>query len=378
MPDYGTLRLIWWALLGVLLMGFAALDGFDLGVAMLYRFIARNDDERRAVLEGVEPVWEGNQVWFVLGGGAAFAAFPLLYAASFSGLYLAMFLVLLTFIIRPVGFAYRNKLAQPRWRNAWDWVLMIGATAAGLLFGVAFGNLFLGLPFKYDDFMRPIFVDDFFGLLKPFALLVGVVSVSMLAMHGATYAAGKTEEPMSGRARRLARIAAVVYLVAFALAGVWLAYGIDGLAVTSAIDPGGPSNPLLKTVAATSGGWLLNYQRMPVLWLVPALAGAGALLTMLLLARRHDRSAFLTSALTQKTTVLTAGIGLFPFLLPSSLAPAHSLTLWDASSSRLTLAIMLGAAVVLLPLILAYTAFVYRVMRGRISLAHVKSESGPY
>src|SRR5712671_7806168 len=151
MLDYETLRLIWWSLLGVLLVAFAVMDGFDLGVAMLYRFLSRNDDERRVLLETIEPVWEGNQVWLVLGGGAIFAAWPILYATSFSGFYTAMLLVLLALILRPVSFAFRGKLSSPVWRNTWDWTLFISGLVPSLVFGVAFGNYLLGVPFQFDE-----------------------------------------------------------------------------------------------------------------------------------------------------------------------------------------------------------------------------------
>src|SRR6516165_527735 len=167
--DYETLRLIWWLFLGVLLIGFAIMDGYDLGVGMLLPLVARSDTERRVAINAIAPFWEGNQVWFILGGGAVFAAWPPVYAASFSGFYLAMFLVLGTLILRPVGFDFRNKLAEPRWRNAWDWALTVGGAVPALLFGVAFGNLFLGLPFHYDELQRPVFTGSFFSLLHPFA-----------------------------------------------------------------------------------------------------------------------------------------------------------------------------------------------------------------
>ncbi|WP_029922539.1 cytochrome d ubiquinol oxidase subunit II [Nevskia soli] len=378
MFDYEVLRLIWWLLLCVLLIGFAVMDGFDLGLAALYRFIARDDAERRALLEAIEPVWDGNQVWFILGGGAVFAAWPLLYAASFSGLYLAMLLVLLTFIVRPVGFNYRNKLTHLRWRYGWDWALSLGGTVAALLFGVAIGNLFLGLPFSFDDLQRPVFTLNFFALLKPFALLSGVVSLGMLAMHGAAYAALKSEEPLAQRARAIGQAAALVYVLAFVGAGIWLAYGIPGLHIDSGADPNGPSNPLLKTVSVLPGAWLGNYVRTPVLWVAPIAAIAGALLTALLLRLRSDRLAIVTSAVTQAGTILTAGLALFPFLLPSSTNPSHSLTAWDASSSRLTLSIMLVATLIFMPIILAYTAWVFRVLRGRVRLAEVRLHDGFY
>src|SRR2546430_9199132 len=181
------------------------MDGFDLGIGATFRFLGRTDEERRALLESIEPVWEGNQVWFIVARGGAFAAWPLLYAAAFSGLYLAMFVLLLALILRPVGFMFRNKIPDPRWRNAWDWALLIGGAVPALLFGVAFGNLVLGLPLHFAELQRPIYTGGFFGLLHPFCLLAGVVSLSMLIMHGSVYATLKVGDPMSGRAAEIGR-----------------------------------------------------------------------------------------------------------------------------------------------------------------------------
>ena len=378
MPDYATLRLIWWGILGLLLIGFAVMDGFDLGVGATFRFVGRNDEERRALLESIEPVWEGNQVWFVLGGGATFAAWPLLYAASFSGLYLAMFLILVALILRPVGFTYRDKIDEPRWRNAWDWALTIGGAVPALLFGVAFGNLFLGLPFHFDALLRPIYTGGFFGLLQPFALLAGVVSVAMLVMHGSAYAALRVGEPMSGRAAVVGRWAAAAFVILLLVAGAWVASGVDGQRIVSAVDTQGPSNPLAKHVAVAPGAWLDNFRAHPVLWLAPALAVAGGLLNWALLRARRAGLAFLASAMAVAATVLTGGIALFPFLMPSSTDPDQGLTVWDASSSAGSLGVMLIAIAVLMPIVLAYTAWVYRVMRGRITLESVRRHSGIY
>ncbi|HEV7489919.1 MAG TPA: cytochrome d ubiquinol oxidase subunit II, partial [Rhodanobacteraceae bacterium] len=228
MPDYETLRITWWLLLGVLLIGFAVMDGFDLGVAALVRVLGRDDDERRALLETVEPVWEGNQVWIILGGGAIFAAWPLLYAASFSGFYFAILLVLLGFILRPVGFGFRNKIPDPRWRAGWDWALTVSGVVPSLIFGVAFGNLFLGVPFRYDDTLRMTYEGGLIGLLRPFPLLVGVVSLTMLLMHGAAYASMKADEIIAERAVRFLGWLAPTFAATYALAGVWLALGIPG------------------------------------------------------------------------------------------------------------------------------------------------------
>jgi cytochrome bd ubiquinol oxidase subunit II len=376
MPDYATLRVIWWLLLGALLIGFAIMDGFDLGLGTSFRFLGRTDDERRALLESIEPVWDGNQVWLILGGGAVFAAWPLLYAASFSGLYLAMLVLLVSLIMRPVGFSYRNKISDPRWRNGWDWALLVGGAVPALLFGVAFGNLFLGLPFHFDEWQRIIFTGGFFGLLRPFALLVGVVSLTMIVMHGSVYAALKVDEPMSLRATSLARTAALIYIVAFVAAGVWVA-ALPGQEVVSA-DTLGPSNPLNKEVAVAPGAWLVNYRTHALLWLAPVAALLGATATWGLLGARRPGMAFITSAVTLAGTILTAGFALFPFLMPSSTHPSQGLTVWDASSSQRTLLIMVSAVVVFLPAVILYTAWVFRVLRGRITLEDTRRHTGFY
>ncbi len=377
MPDYATLRFIWWLILGTLLIGFAIMDGFDFGLAATFRSLGRTDEERRALLESVEPVWEGNQVWFILAGGAVFAAWPLLYAAAFSGLYLAMFVLLVALILRPVGFVFRNKVPDPRWRNVWDWVLTIAGIVPALLFGVAFGNLFLGVPFHFDALQRPVFTGSFVSLLHPFALLAGVVSLAMIVMHGNVYAAMKVGPPMSQRASTCARVAALVYLVGFGAAGVWAA-GLDGHQIVAGANPLGDSDPLLKQVAVARGAWLANYHAHAVLWLAPASALAGAAATWGLLGAGRAGWAFLTSALALAGTILTAGIALFPFLMPSSIHPDHGLTVWDASSSAHTLGLMLVAVIVLLPIVIAYTSWVFHVLRGRITLEEIRRHTGLY
>lgn len=378
MPDYETLRLIWWLILGALLIGFAVMDGFDLGVGASFRFLGRSDEERRALLESIEPVWEGNQVWLVLGGGAVFAAWPLLYAAAFSGFYLAMFLMLGALILRPVGFVFRNKLPAARWRNTWDWALTAGGAVPALIAGVAFGNLFLGLPFHFDALQRPVFSGGFFGLLRPFALLAGVTSLAMLVMHGASYAALKVGPPMSRRAVITGSWAAALFIVCFSLAGLWVATALDGQRLLSPVDGEAPANPLGKHVAVVSGGWLTNYHAHPLLWLAPLLAVLGAGAAGALLRAGRAGLAFVASAATVAATIVTAGVALFPFLMPSATHPDEGLTVWDASSSAHTLGIMLVLVLVFLPVVVAYTAWVFHVLRGRITLESVRQHTGLY
>jgi cytochrome bd ubiquinol oxidase subunit II len=366
MLDYETLRFIWWALLGVLLIGFAVTDGYDLGMGVLLRWIAKTDAERQQAIATVEPVWEGNQVWFILGGGAAFAAWPMLYAASFSGFYIAMLVVLGALILRPVAFAFRDKLPGPGWRNVWDWAFFISGFVPALIFGVAFGNLLRGVPFHLVADLRPVYDGSFFGLLNPFALLTGLVSVAMLAMHGGAWVALKADGPVAARARRAAALAAWISLALFALAGLWAVTLLPGYSLAAPLAHDGPSNPLMKTVVVAPGAWLANYRAYPLTLVAPALGLLGALLAVFLTRAKHDLLAFFASALGVAGIIATAGLAMFPFLFPSSIDPKSSLTVWDASSSRMTLFIMLVVTVIFLPIVLIYTGWVIRVLRGRV------------
>lgn len=372
MLDYEILRLLWWALLGALLIGFAVMDGFDLGVATLLPYVARTDTERRIAINTVGPVWEGNQVWFILGGGAIFAAWPALYAAAFSGFYLAMFLVLAALILRPVAFKFRSKVENTRWRSTWDAALFVAGLVPALIFGVAFGNVILGVPFRFDETLRMTYEGTLFGLLNPFALLCGLVSVAMLVLHGASYLSLKASGPVVDRAVKAGRVASLIAAGLFVVAGFWVAKGIDGYVVTSALIHDGPSNPLGKEVSRQAGAWLQNYKTYPWTTAAPVLAILALLVSRALLATKHAGLAFIASGIGVASIIATAGLSLFPFLLPSSIDPRASLTVWDSSSSRLTLMIMLAVTVIFLPIIVAYTTWVYHILRGRVTAAFVE------
>ena len=369
--DYETLRVIWWALLGVLLIGFAIMDGFDLGVAMWLPWLARTDSERRILINSIGPTWEGNQVWFILGGGAIFAAWPSLYALSFSGFYLAMFVVLLALILRPVGFKYRSKLPNPMWRSFWDGALFIGGFVPALIFGVAIGNVIQGVPFHFDEFLRPFYTGTFLALLNPFAVLSGLLSVLMLAMHGAFFINLKTEGPLQARAIKAARVTGFLLITLFIIAGAWSLQLIKGYQLTSMLAHDGPSNPLHKSVIQANGAWFNNYQNFPATMLLPLMGIIGAFIATLF-AKRQALTAFIMSALSIAGIIGTVGVSMFPFILPSSSNPAHSLLVWDSSSSQLTLFIMLIATVLFLPIVLTYTAWVYRVLRGKVTPGTLK------
>jgi cytochrome d ubiquinol oxidase subunit II len=370
--DYETLKLVWWLLVGVLLIGFVITDGFDMGAGALLPFLGKTDEERRVIINTVGPHWDGNQVWFITAGGAVFAAWPAVYAAAFSGFYIAMLLVLFALFFRPVGFDYRSKIADPRWRNTWDWGLFIGGAVPALLFGVAFGNLLLGVPFEHDEFLRPTYTGSFFGLLRPFALLAGVVSLSMLVMHGAVWLHLRAGSPVQERARKATMVAGAVLFASFALAGVWLAMGVDGFRIVSQPALDALPNPLAKTVEIAEGAWLTNYSSYPWMMIAPVLGLLGAALTILLAMANRPGLGFVTSALSMSGVILTAGFSMFPFVMPSNSVPNSSLTLWDAASSHLTLTVMFWAAVIFVPIILAYTTWTYYQMWGRVTVEHIR------
>ncbi len=367
MFDYETLKLVWWVLIGVLLIGFALTDGFDMGAMALMPFVGKTDNERRVAINTIAPHWDGNQVWFITAGGALFAAWPMVYAVAFSGLYWAMLLVLFALFCRPVGFDYRSKLENTRWRSAWDWALFVGGAVPSLIFGVAFGNLFLGLPFQLDDMMRSSYHGSFFALLNPFALLCGVVSLSMLCSHGGAWLMMRTEGDLAARSRRATYISALVFLIGFLLAGSWLALGIKGMNLVSAIDTGAALNPLNKQVLADNAGWLGNYGRYPLTLIAPVLGVVGALLAILASTWRRAGLAFIGSSLMIVGAICTAGFALFPFVFPSSLDAASSLTVWDAVSSHKTLGIMFVVACIFVPIILIYTLWGYVKMWGKLN-----------
>jgi cytochrome d ubiquinol oxidase subunit II len=373
--DYEILKLVWWLLIGVLLIGFAITDGFDMGTGALLPFLGRNDDERRVIINTVGPHWDGNQVWFITAGGAIFAAWPAVYAAAFSGFYVAMLLVLFALFFRPVGFDYRSKIEDPRWRRTWDWGLFVGGAVPALIFGVAFGNLLLGVPFELNEYLRPSYTGTFWGLLNPFALLCGVVSLSMLLMHGAIWLQLRCEETIANRARVAAQGAAVAVILSFALAGVVIANWIDGYTIASMPNAGAPSNPLAKEVIHGQGGWLTNYAMHPWMIFAPVLGFLGALAALLLARADRPGWGFLSSSLAMAGIILTAGFAMFPFVMPSITSPGSSLTLYDAASSHLTLTVMFWAVVLFLPVILLYTAWTYRAMWGRVTVAQIREHT---
>ncbi|HHF0488220.1 TPA: cytochrome d ubiquinol oxidase subunit II [Vibrio antiquarius] len=371
MFDYEILRLIWWVLIGVLLVGFAVTDGFDMGVGALVPIIGKNDTQRRVMINSIAPHWDGNQVWLITAGGALFAAWPLVYATSFSGFYLAMILTLAALWLRPLGLDYRSKIEDPKWRNTWDICISISGFVPPIIFGVAFGNLLQGVPFQLSEFLMPTYHGSFFGLLNPFALLCGLVSLFMILMQGSTWLQMKTTGEVHVRARNVAQLAGLLTVAAFVAAGFWI-QNIDGYVIVGGIDTNAASNPLNKEVIREAGAWMKNFESYPLLWAAPVLGVAMPLLTVL--ASRLEKCAisFITSSLGVAGVIFTAGFAMFPFIMPSDLMPSHSLTMWDATSSELTLNLMTGVAFVMVPIILGYTSWTYYKMFGRLDDQYIE------
>ncbi|MFW7523093.1 cytochrome d ubiquinol oxidase subunit II [Vibrio ostreicida] len=365
MFEYETLRLIWWVLIGILLVGFAVTDGFDMGVGALVPIIGKNDHERRVMINSIAPHWDGNQVWLITAGGALFAAWPLVYATSFSGFYFAMVITLAALWLRPIGLDYRSKIEDPRWRQTWDICISISGFIPPIIFGVAFGNLLQGIPFKLNEFLMSTYHGTFFQLLNTFALLCGLVSLFMFLLQGATWLQMKTTDQVHARARNVAQIMGLLTMATFVAGGV-LIQSIDGYTIQGIMDTNAPSNPLNKVVQTSPGAWMNNFKSYPLMWAAPVLGVVMPLLAAL--ASRFEKGgwAFLASSVGSAGIVFTAGLAMFPFILPSSALPSQSLTLWDATSSELTLNLMTAVAFVMVPVILGYTSWTYYKMFGRL------------
>jgi len=372
--DYENLRIIWWILLGILLIGFAIMDGFDLGTAILLPFIAKTDIERRILLNSVGPVWDGNQVWFILGGGAIFAAWPLVYAVSFSGFYFAMFLILIALILRPVGFDYRSKVNNKNWRNFWDYSLFISGLVPSLVFGVAIGNIFHGVKFDFNEMMMIKNEIRFFELFTPLSLICGLLSITLLTTQGACFLAIKTDKIIYQRIKKVLKFLPILNIIFYAIGGLILAK-ISGYIISSPIIGSGESNPLAKKVIIENGAWLKNYQNYKWMIIAPILGFAGQFLTIIFSFYKQDLKAFIANSLSIFGIISSVGLSVFPFILPSSLNPNASLTVWDASSSYQTLVVMLIATIIFLPIVLAYTSFVFAVLRGKVTEKNIEQDS---
>ncbi len=329
---------VWFVLFVVIIAGYLIMDGFDLGVGILHPFLAKTDTERRISLNSIGPVWDGNEVWLVLGGGVLFAAFPFVYASLFSGFYMAMMLVLLVLILRTVAIEFRSKRPSPRWRSTWDWVFFGSSLGIALLLGVAFGNIMGGVLLDSQGNIG----GNLFTLLNPYALLVGVTTVFMLATHGAMYLSMKTEDAVQARANHwIPRL----MLVFFALNTVLVVWTV-----------------LAHEVIAD------RYLAQPFWAIFPALALAAVVAGWLMVRKGRYFIAFLLSSAMIAGLLFSAAIGLYPNLLVSSIDTAYNLTIFNAASQPNTLTVMLIMAAIGIPFVLLYTGGVYYIFRGKVQL----------
>ncbi|CED56702.1 cytochrome d ubiquinol oxidase, subunit II [Aliivibrio wodanis] len=374
MFDYEALRLIWWGLIGVLLIGFVVTDGFDMGVGALLLIVGKTNTERRVMINSIAPHWDGNQVWLITAGGALFAAWPLVYATSFSSFYIAMYLVLIALWLRPLALEYRAKIDSAKWRIVCDIGISFSGIVPPVLFGVAFGNLMQGIPFSLNNLLMPSYHGTFIQLFNPFALLCGMVGLLMMILQGCAWLMIKTTDSLYKRACFIAQGSGLLLVVLFILGGV-IVQNIDGYLIISNINTNGVSDPLVKEVVAIKGGWMLNFERYPVLWVAPIMGMLMPLLALLFVRLKYDALVFISSSISNTAIVLTAGFSMFPFIIPSSFNPNHSLTLWDSTSSELTLNIMTMVAFTMVPIIFCYTAWSYRAMLGRLDTKLVEKNS---
>jgi cytochrome d ubiquinol oxidase subunit II len=330
-----TLETIWFFLWGLLWAVFFMTDGFDFGVGTLYPFLGKTDTDRRVMINSVGPLWDGNEVWLITAGGVTFAAFPLVYATMFSSLYSALMLILFALIIRGVSFEFRGKIDHPLWKKIWDTAIFVGSAAPAVLFGVAFANIFKGLPFDNQGYHGTLL-----SLLNPYGLLGGGLFLFLFLQHGALWLCLKTEGALHDRTVSAANT-------------IW--YGLLLLAVLF----------LIATAQATT--LYDNYLARPVLFLVPAAAVAALLGIKILLKKQAWAGAWFSSALTIVLCTFFGIIGLFPKLFPSSLGEQYHLTAYNAASSPLTLKIMLTVVVLVIPVVIAYQIWVYLLFKGKVT-----------
>lgn len=379
------LQFLGWVVVGLVMMLFALTGGFDFGAGILLPFIGKTDAERRVIVNTVGPTWDGNQVWLITAGGAIFAIWPRVYAASFSGLYFAFLAVLWALFFRPVAFEYRSKLQSLKWRTFWDWALFVGSFLPALLIGVALGNFFLGLPFQYDPVTLRFFYGEsmqdanalsgLVGLLRPFALFFGIVSVMLMLLQGSSYLALRTSGLVYKRSRRVMMHSAWILILLFIIGGLWIAKipGYHWAPMADALN-----HPLNNVVTTSLGGWLNNYEVYPILDFIPILGGLSAVAVIYFGCKERAFASFISSSITLICIIGTMGIALFPFIMPSSTHPEQSLLVWNASSSARSLLGIEVVAVLMVPIILYYTLFVYKKLWGRgekMSVERIAEES---
>jgi cytochrome d ubiquinol oxidase subunit II len=371
--DYTVVRLCWWFLIGVLWIGFAIMDGHDLGVGGLLLFVAKKDEERRVLINSIAPHWDGNQVWLITAGGAMFAVWPTVYATVFSGMYIVLLGMLWTIFLRAPAFDYRSKIETKKWRYNWDKVIFVASVVTPIVLGAGAGNLFLGLPFTIDQTMGMHYEGQIWQLFSPYALLAGVLGLFMILSQGASYIMVRTEGVIHSRAKTALFTCALLTLICFVLIEIWTLQ-LKGFVINN-IDTNAFSNPFAKTVSVIDHGWAENYKNYSFMMIAPFLVIVSFLVAMLLAKLDKAILAFIATSVGLASIIISFGCLLFPFLVPSSINPNASLTLWDATSSYHTLSLSFIVALIFAPIVLTYTSWVYKIMSGKITEAKIKENT---
>ena len=372
MIDYAVLKVLWWGLIGCLFAGFAIMDGKIMGIGAILPFLGKTDVERRCMINAAAPHWTGDAGWFITSCGALVAIWPLVCATAFSSFYWAMLVLLLAFILRPAAIVFRSKLPSPKWSTFWDWTFFIGSALPPVICGMLFGNLLQGVPFHFDETLRPIYTGSFFGLLNPFSLLCAATALFLMISLGANYLVLRTDSELQRRAVSISALSSLAAIVLFLAGGLWVYFGIDGLVASAGLDPEGAANPLAKTVDIYAGAWFTNFKAHPTLWLVPTLAAAGLLCSIFCIRALQALAALASASVAMLAVILTPLIAMFPFVLPSSAHIRSSLTIWDCTSSQLTLEALLFAAILFLPSAIGLTIWSYQTLAGKITADFIK------
>ncbi|OGT49117.1 MAG: cytochrome d ubiquinol oxidase subunit II [Gammaproteobacteria bacterium RIFCSPHIGHO2_12_FULL_38_11] len=361
MFDYEFLKIAWWLIIGAVLMIYAATAGFDVGVTMYMPFL-RSESDRRVVLNTSAPTWDGNLTWIVFAGGGLFVVWPAVYSTSFSGMYAAMLCILYALFLRPPAYEYRNKIDSKAWRKTCDWALFLSGVIPVFVFGVALGNCFIGFPYYFDPHTyREFYTGNFWGLLNPYSILSGMVSVLMVLMHGSVYLQRRTEGNIRKLAFKVHWVSGILLLIGFTLSGLLLMKTLIGYKLISSA-PIPTLEPLNNAVQYGTGFWIRTYEQYPWKYFAPVVAYGGIIESLWAASYGWHTTAFWASCFAVGGIVGTAGATLFPFLMPSSTHPNQSLTVWNAASSQYALNVMLYVGVVLLVIILAYKIFAYNTI----------------
>lgn len=368
MIAYITLKFIWWCIISALIIIFAITGGMDIGVNCLLPIIGKNDNDRRLILNSIGPTWEGNQVWLITLGAGLFAIWPIVYATIFSGMYFAFMLVLLMLILRPPGFDYRNKIDSKVWRNTWDLCLFVGSVILALAFGLVIGNLFVGMSFYFDNDLREIYTGSFLDILSPCSIIFAILSICAMGLQGALFLQYKLPDRLKNHSKIITIRLGFGFIISFICAVAYVALVKNGYQIVSI---GDLNSKLVVTnkVVQEVPGWFNNYMTYKGLWCLPICSIVAAFLAVKFSNKDQPLKALFMNSIGISTCLLTFACALFPFIMPSTYMPNHSLTIWDVSSSELTLLWSLVAIAVFLPLILLYTGWAYRVMRGEVKIS---------